>query len=94
MFAKPILGITPLRGASAELLGELGCPVVAPEDIAGIRRELVELIERRKAGRLGVSPAFRSVAARFEIQQVSRELDAILRGAAKRGRTGRREALS
>ena len=94
MFAKPILGITPLRGASAELLGELGCPVVAPEDIAGIRRELVELIERRKAGRLGVSPAFRSVAGRFEIQQVSRELDAILRGAAKRGRTGRREALS
>jgi len=94
MFEKPILGITPLRGASAELLTELGCPVVAPEDAAGIRGALTGLLESWKAGKLEVSPAFRSVAARFEIRQVSRQFEAILRGAVQRGRAGHREALS
>lgn len=83
MFEKPILGITPLRGASAELLGELGCPVVAPEDVAGIRAAVAELISRREAGKLGVGPAFRQVAARFEIRRVSREFEEILRRAAQ-----------
>lgn len=84
MFEKPILGITPLRGASAELLAELGCPVVAPEDVAGIRAAVAELLERWKAGRLEVGPAFRVVAARFEIRRVGRQFEEILRRAARR----------
>lgn len=85
MFAKPILGITPLRGASAELLRSLDCPVVAPEDIAGIARAVEELLERWRAGRLGVSAGFRQVAARYEIRCVTERLDAILRNAAEPG---------
>lgn len=83
MFEKPILGITPLRGASAELLAELGCPVVAPEDVAGIQAAVAGLLERWKAGRLEVDPAFRAVAARFQIRGVSREFEEILRRAAQ-----------
>lgn len=82
MFAKPILGITPLRGASAELLRSLDCPVVAPEDIAGIARAVEELLERWRAGRLGVSAGFGQVAERYEIRCVTERLDAILRNVA------------
>ncbi len=85
MFAKPILGITPLRGASAELLRRLECPVAAPEDVAGIARAVEELLERRQAGRLAVSAGFKAVAEQYEIHCVTERLDVILRQAAVAG---------
>ena len=94
MFEKPILGITPLRGASAQLLGELGCPVAAPEDIAGISHAVSGLLEQWRTGVLAVGSGFRAVARRFEISLVTRKLDEILRGAISKtelpdGRPGR-----
>jgi glycosyltransferase involved in cell wall biosynthesis len=85
MFAKPILGITPVRGASAELLRRLDCPVAAPGDVAGIARAVEELLERWRAGRLAVSEGFRAVAEQYEIRRVTERLDAILREAARLG---------
>jgi glycosyltransferase involved in cell wall biosynthesis len=81
MFAKPILGITPLRGASAELLRSLECPVAAPDDLDGIARAVEELLGQWRAGRLRVSAGFGAVAERYEIRRVTERLDAILRSA-------------
>lgn len=39
-FHKPILGITPLEGTSADALREAGCPIAAPDDIPGIAAAL------------------------------------------------------
>jgi len=36
MLQRPIIGITPLSGASADILSSLGCPCVDPEDTAGL----------------------------------------------------------
>jgi len=40
---KPILGITPLEGASASLIKRLGGIVVSPEDISGIEEGIMTL---------------------------------------------------
>ncbi len=70
-FQKPILGITPLEGASADLLREAGCPVAAPQDVAQIASAVEDLLDRGRAGALKVSPQFASVAARYEISQTA-----------------------
>src|SRR5439155_24007946 len=49
-FRKPILGVTPERGASARLLGRLGCPVAPPEDVDAISSALVGLVRRWRDG--------------------------------------------
>jgi len=36
MVDRSIIGVTPLVGASAEVLGSLGCPCVDPDDAAGL----------------------------------------------------------
>jgi glycosyltransferase involved in cell wall biosynthesis len=50
---RPILAAVPPEGAAAELLRELGAgPVVAPEDVTGLRDALVDLHRRWRAGTL------------------------------------------
>jgi hypothetical protein len=48
-FKKPILGITPLKGASASLIKRLGGIVVAPDDIAGIEEGVLTFYQKFKA---------------------------------------------
>jgi glycosyltransferase involved in cell wall biosynthesis len=79
MFQKPILGITPLEGSSAELLRRAGCPVAAPGDVAGIAEAVRGLLERWRAGTLSVSPCFAEVAREYEITQTTRIFDRALR---------------
>lgn len=50
---RPILAAVPPDGAAAELIREVGAgPVVAPDDVDGLRRALVELHERFANGGL------------------------------------------
>ena len=46
MVDRPIIGVTPLAGASADVLGSLGCPCVDPGDAAGLA-DLLETAARR-----------------------------------------------
>ncbi|MBA7489517.1 hypothetical protein ES702_00051 [subsurface metagenome] len=43
-----ILGITPLQGASANLIRKLNGIVVDPEDIEGVERIILDLYEKHK----------------------------------------------
>jgi len=77
---KPILGITPARGASATLLARLGCVAAEPEDPRGIEAALRDLVARWRAGTLGVGPAFDRVAGEFDIRCTTRQFrDVLLR---------------
>jgi glycosyltransferase involved in cell wall biosynthesis len=80
MFRKPILGLTPRTGASADLLRRLECPVVEPDDISGITSALAKLLSDWESGRLTVSRSFESVSQSYDIRQVAAEMSAILTG--------------
>jgi len=75
---KPILGVTPETGATAQLLRRLGGVVAPPDDIAAIEQALVDLVGRWRSGTLGVGPAFDSVAAEFEISRTTARLHDVL----------------
>lgn len=67
----PILGLTPARGASADVLYALGYPIVSPTDRAGIARELVRLIDAKESGALRASPQHAEVSARYDIRRTT-----------------------
>lgn len=75
---KPILGITPENGASADLIRSLGYPVVAPDDEAAIAQAVDDLIAARAGGRLAASASHSAVAARYDIRQTTSEFAGIL----------------
>ncbi|NMB53956.1 MAG: glycosyltransferase family 4 protein [Leptolinea sp.] len=77
-FNKPILGITPLSGSSAELISRLDCPVVDPLDIDGIARAIAALIDAHRNGSLGISNTFEQTAADYRISNSAKQLDALL----------------
>lgn len=76
---RPILGITPLEGPSADLLRQLGYPVVAPGDEQGIKRVLAELIDAKASGRLAASANHDAAASPYSIAETSRQFDEVLR---------------
>jgi glycosyltransferase involved in cell wall biosynthesis len=76
--AKPILALTPQRGASADVVRALGYPVVAPDDEAGIAAAIEDLLAAHTAGRLVRSPQHDSVAARYDIRQTAGAFAGIL----------------
>jgi glycosyltransferase involved in cell wall biosynthesis len=78
-FYKPIIGITPLQGASAELIQRLGCPVASPNDTDAIMQILAELVEAWKAGTLSVNDSYPSVASEYDIRNTTRQIDTLLR---------------
>jgi glycosyltransferase involved in cell wall biosynthesis len=65
---KPILALTPARGASADLVRELGYPVIAPDDPPAIAAALERLLF---ADPLRVSANHREVAARYDIRRTA-----------------------
>lgn len=53
MVGRPIIGVTPTSGASADVLRGLGCPCVDPEDAAGLAALLEEAtLGWRETGRI------------------------------------------
>lgn len=78
MFKKPILGITPINGASADLLRRLECPVADPDDVESIARVILNLFQLWESGNLGVSQKFRDVVGEYNIVQTTKTLDEAL----------------
>ena len=83
---KPILGLTPPVGASADLLRRLGCPLAAPDDIDGIAAVVNAAIGSWRAGTLRIGPEYDTVAAEYEIGRTAAQLDAVLTSAFERRR--------
>jgi glycosyltransferase involved in cell wall biosynthesis len=78
--AKPIVGITPIEGASAELLRSLGYPVVAPDDLNGIASAIGSAVDRWERGTLVVSSTHHSVSAAYDIRVTARQTADVLDG--------------
>ena len=68
---RPILGLTPSIGPSADLIRELGYHVVPSDDVAAIASALRELLKAHAAGRLVASLQHDSVAERFSIARTT-----------------------
>jgi glycosyltransferase involved in cell wall biosynthesis len=68
---KPILALTPPRGASADLIRALGYPVIAPDDEGGIVAALDALLAAKREGRLARSPSHDEVAKRYDIHRTA-----------------------
>src|SRR5262249_14985571 len=75
---KLILGLTPPNGASAALLRRLGCPIVAPDDVAGIKGALEDLLRRWKDHAIEPAPVFAQVAAEYDIRCTTARLHEVL----------------
>jgi glycosyltransferase involved in cell wall biosynthesis len=78
MFRKPILGLTPLEGASADLLRGAGCPVAPPDDPAAIAAAVGRLMDRAASGALAVDARFDAVAAEYDIRRTTERLHQVL----------------
>jgi glycosyltransferase involved in cell wall biosynthesis len=76
---KPVLGITPARGESADLLRQVDCPIVEPHDLRGIADALARLLEAHKEGTLGSARDYDRALASFDPRNVGRLFDATLR---------------
>jgi glycosyltransferase involved in cell wall biosynthesis len=68
---KPILALTPPAGASADLVREIGYPVIAPDDRPGIVAAVDQLLNAWRQGRLAVSPAHKEGAQRYDIRRTA-----------------------
>jgi hypothetical protein len=77
-FKKTIFGITPLNGASADLIRGLNCPVAAPDDILQIVSVVKTLLDQWKRGVLSISPEFEQAISKYELHQTAKALDEIL----------------
>lgn len=75
---KPVLGLTPAEGASAELLGALGYPVVDPGNLAGIATAVEGLLDAHASGTLAPSPSHDTVSHSYRIDVTTRAFAAIL----------------
>jgi glycosyltransferase involved in cell wall biosynthesis len=78
MLRKPLLGITPPSGASADLLHRLGFPTAPPNDVDAIEARLRELVTAWKQQQLDVPPQFDAVAAEYDIERTSARFADIL----------------
>jgi glycosyltransferase involved in cell wall biosynthesis len=75
---KPILGLTPASGATADVLGALDQPRANPGDEAAIAAAIVALLDRRQRGDLEVPASYHATAAQYDIRATSRAFGAIL----------------
>jgi glycosyltransferase involved in cell wall biosynthesis len=75
---KPILGLTPVHGASADLLRSLEYPIVSPDDEPSIVAAIESLIVAKSQGRLGVSGRHAEVAQAYDIRRTTEAFAAIL----------------
>jgi hypothetical protein len=74
----PILGITPVAGASASLIRRLGGIVAAPDDEAGVRGAMRDVLARWNDGTLDVGTDFDRVAAEYDICATSTKFSDVL----------------
>lgn len=75
---KPILALTPLRGATADLIRSLGYPVTPPDDEAAIASAIDTLLDAQRQGRLHVSEQHATVAQQYDIRRTTAAFAEIL----------------
>jgi glycosyltransferase involved in cell wall biosynthesis len=75
---KPILGLTPNQGATADLLSELSYPIAQPNDEAAIAAALEALMARHAAGTLGPSTQHADVTRRYDVACTARAFHDVL----------------
>lgn len=75
-----ILGLTPVHGASADLLAAMGYPVVPPDDEAAIERAVDELLQQHARGGIGPSARHDAVSSQYDIRQTARAFADVLDG--------------
>lgn len=68
---RPVLGLTPVEGPSADLLRALGYPVTDPQDIAGIAAAIESLAAAHAAGQLAPSAQHDEVSRPFGIHETT-----------------------
>ena len=68
---KPILGITPVHGASGALLMRLGAFIAVPDDVEAIQIAVADLLRHWRTGVLSVSAQYDRVAAEFDIRRTT-----------------------
>jgi glycosyltransferase involved in cell wall biosynthesis len=68
---KPILGLTPSCGASADLIRSLGYPVVPPDDERAIAAALEDLIATTRPHQAEPSPSHAVVARDYDIARTT-----------------------
>jgi hypothetical protein len=76
---RVILGITPLEGPTADVLGQLNYPVADPHDVNGIASLLSTLIDQKSAGTLHASGNHDEVAAGYSVSATAGRMDRVLR---------------
>ena len=87
MLRKPILGITPAQGATADLLRSMAFPIAAPDDVGEIADAVAKLlVEYETTGRL-TSTDHEGVAAEYGIESTTRLLQAVLQELLSSGKT-------
>ena len=75
---KPILGLTPAPGATADVLNELAYPMAPPDDERAIQSALEGMLERAATGRLAPSAQHDAVARRYDIACTARAFHDVL----------------
>jgi glycosyltransferase involved in cell wall biosynthesis len=75
---KPILALTPPRGASADVVRDLGYPAIPPENEAEIAHAVEILLQAHAEGRLSASATHDAVAQRFDIRHTASAFAEIL----------------
>jgi hypothetical protein len=88
-FQRPILGITPQEGVSADLLRRLDCPVAAPDDPGQIAVALEQLLIEWECGFLPGKMEYKSVLVEYSLDQIGSQFDGVLHQAIHRNLTGR-----
>jgi hypothetical protein len=85
-FARPILGLTPRAGASADLLTRLQCRSTEPDDVEGITNMLRATVHEWRAGgrTLSVGPAFAAVASDYDIGRTTSRFNEAISAAVAR----------
>lgn len=79
MLEKPILGITPPDGESADLVRNLGYPVHDTDDAQGIADTISMLLAQWTQGNLTVSDDYRTVAQAYDAPNVAKQWDTTLK---------------
>jgi hypothetical protein len=77
-FNKPILGITPGNGSSADLIHELGCRTVEPMDVEGITSAMAGYIDAKSQGGLTLPEKFIPSANQYQIREAALKMDNLL----------------
>jgi hypothetical protein len=79
MLKRPILGLTPASGASAEVLRSQGHPIVSPDNAHAIEIALFAAFNRWQARAGAAAIPVKAGVEQFDVHHVVREFEYVLR---------------